>query len=90
MRQLGSDITSADVDGDVCRRVAADGDTAECARLVLSIDEVVGEELGRLAIKVCLVVVQNYNTNNWSYTATNRNNNFDAILGTLYSCKLQQ
>lgn len=55
MRQLGSDVTPADVDGNVGGRVATDGDAAECSRLVLGVDEVAGDEL---AAKVRLVLVQ--------------------------------
>ena len=55
VRQLGSDVTPADVDGNVGGRVATDGDAAECSRLVLGVDEVAGDEL---AAKVRLVLVQ--------------------------------
>jgi len=62
MRELGGDVTPADVDGDVGGRVTADRDASQRARLVLRVDEVAARgrhrQRGRRAAQVGPVLVQ--------------------------------
>jgi len=61
MRELGGDVTPADVDGDVGGRVTADRDASQRARLVLRVDEVAARgrhrQRGRHAAQVGPVLV---------------------------------
>jgi len=56
MRELGGDVTPADVDGDVGGRVTADRDASQRARLVLRVDEVAARgrhrQRGRRAVQL--------------------------------------
>ena len=56
MRELGGDVTPADVDGDVGGWVTADRDASQRARLVLRVDEVAARgrhrQRGRRAVQL--------------------------------------
>ena len=56
MRELGGDVTPADVDGDVGGRVTAGRDASQRARLVLRVDEVAARgrhrQRGRRAVQL--------------------------------------
>jgi len=74
MCQLSGDVAASDVDGYVGGRVATNGDAAQGTWLVLRVDEIVGEELRQLAAtELRLVLVQQYNADDWSCTTTNTN-----------------